>query len=90
MRLVTVHRYSHEIFIGPIPDGMFACHRCDNRGCFNSLHIFAGTPEDNVIDMIKKGRQQDYVNAGIVTLDRHRLNRIRKRVLMARQIGLSP
>jgi hypothetical protein len=27
----TVHRISHKVFNGPIPDGMFVLHSCDNR-----------------------------------------------------------
>lgn len=39
-----------------IPDGLDACHRCDNRGCGNIDHLFLGTPKENIHDMIRKGR----------------------------------
>lgn len=84
MTLDTAHRYSYQVFVGPIPPGLLACHSCDNPGCFNPEHLFAGTYGDNVRDMFDKGRQQDYVNCGFATLDRHRLNRIRRRILAAR------
>ena len=33
-----------------------ACHSCDNPPCCNPSHLFAGSPHDNVLDMIDKGR----------------------------------
>jgi len=51
------HRFAYEKFIGPIPDGMFVCHTCDNRKCVNFHHFFLGTNEDNQADKVKKGRQ---------------------------------
>jgi len=50
------HRISYELTKGPIPIGMFICHTCDNHGCVNPMHLFAGAPKDNTQDMIRKGR----------------------------------
>lgn len=50
------HRLSYAAFNGPIPKGMFICHRCDVRVCVNPDHLFAATPDDNIRDRERKGR----------------------------------
>lgn len=50
------HRISWMISHGPIPDGLFACHSCDNPPCCNPDHIFIGTQKENISDMMAKGR----------------------------------
>lgn len=50
------HRFSWWITNGPIPLGMCALHKCDNRKCCNPSHLFLGTKSENYHDMIVKNR----------------------------------
>ncbi len=53
---ISAHQASWIIHNGPIPKGMFICHHCDNPRCTRPDHLFIGSPQDNVLDMINKGR----------------------------------
>lgn len=54
----TASRVSYEIYVGPIPEGMFVCHKCDTPLCVNPSHLFIGTRQDNIDDMERKGRNK--------------------------------
>ncbi|MCK5615059.1 HNH endonuclease [Candidatus Pacearchaeota archaeon] len=72
---ILAHRLSWIITNGPIPDGMFVLHKCDNPLCVNPDHLFLGTQNDNMQDMIKKGR---YVKPN-VKLTKEMVDGIRKK-----------
>jgi predicted DNA-binding protein (UPF0251 family) len=68
-RKVTLyaHRVSFYLSRGYLPAKALICHKCDNPSCARPDHLFAGTHDDNMADMVRKGRSL----AG----DRHNMRR---------------
>lgn len=55
-RRISTHVAAWELKYGPVPKGKFVLHKCDNRPCINTDHLFLGTAKDNGEDMAKKRR----------------------------------
>lgn len=53
---LRAHRLSYEMFKGGLKSEDLVCHKCDTPACVNSEHLFVGTPKDNMIDKVNKGR----------------------------------
>lgn len=47
VRSTNAHRFSHEHFKGPIPQGLVIDHLCRNRRCVNPAHLEAVTDKEN-------------------------------------------
>ena len=63
---VPAHRFSYELFVGPIPDNLEIDHLCRNRGCVNPEHLEPVTRKDNIL----RGRGLSAQNARRVTCPR--------------------
>lgn len=60
-RFESAHRVSWVLANGQVPPGhgyhgTIIMHRCDNPRCCNPAHLMAGSAQDNVQDMLAKGR----------------------------------
>lgn len=95
-RQVLAHRVSYELHYGPIAPRMFVLHSCDNPSCVNPAHLRQGTPQDNMLDMIAKGRKvvpfgSDHFCA---RLDAEKVREIRTstetNVALAERFGVNP
>ena len=56
-KTISVHRWTYERWVGPIPEGQLVLHRCDCKRCSNPAHLYCGTQTDNMRDMDERGRR---------------------------------
>ena len=72
------HRISWEIHHGSISPNKCVLHRCDNRLCVNPKHLFLGTHEENMKDMVAKWRSIFGVKHPRAKLNEKKVVRIRR------------
>lgn len=75
-----VHRIAYELAYGEISSELNVCHRCDNKLCIESTHLFLGTHGENVADRHIKGRDARGEKHGRVKLTTDNVRTIRNRV----------
>lgn len=63
-RAAYVHRLSWQLHFGQIPKGVYVCHRCDNRLCWNPSHLWLGSNRENRLDSVAKRRHAHGESAG--------------------------
>lgn len=90
-------RVGWRLVFGPIPEGMFVLHKCDNPPCCNPTHWFLGTQQDNMDDMKEKGRGRYGEKAYQAKLNENSVIQIRKLWIegenlsdLGRRFGVAP
>ena len=97
-KYVIVSRFICKFIKKSDPEGLDACHTCDNPKCVNPDHLFLGTRQDNMNDMKNKGRGKCYIgeknNRAKLTENDVRLIRKLKGTLKIKELaeiyGVSP
>jgi len=59
---IRTHRFSWELFNGPIPKGLEVCHHCDNPSCIRPEHLFLATHKENMQDCLRKQRVSSFTH----------------------------
>lgn len=97
-RFVAAHRFAWEQENGSVPEGLEVCHRCDNPPCVRPDHLFLGTTQENINDMVAKGRHRGPIGerAPKAKLTADKVREIRNRYpaepirALAREYSVSP
>ena len=76
---VPSHRYAWEQTRGPIPKDKWLLHTCDNPRCVNPDHLYLGTHQDNVDDMIERGRHGGWKHRRLTTEEKNAMKADYKR-----------
>lgn len=88
------HRVVFEAAVRPLVAGEHVCHRCDNRRCLETAHMFVGSNADNTADKVKKGRQTKGADVPQAKLTDEVVVRVlrdaRSHRAIARDLGVSP
>tara|TARA_R100000655_G_C2846596_1_gene168718 strand:+ start:49 stop:462 length:414 start_codon:yes stop_codon:yes gene_type:complete len=86
------HRAIYAEVNGPVPIGVVVCHKCDNRKCVNTDHLFLGSHNDNMADMVAKNRQAKGSQDGNSKLTEDQVIKIRadkrRALIIAKEYGV--
>jgi len=77
-RWVGAHRAAFAAYYGPIPEGMWVLHHCDNPPCVEIHHLYLGTVADNARDRKQHGRPLGGRDSAAATLTDDDVRQIRK------------
>lgn len=73
-----VHRLSAQDSKGNVPDALHVLHTCDNPSCVYPNHLYFGTHQENMKDMVQRGRGAKGERNGLSKLTKHDVLEIRR------------
>jgi hypothetical protein len=68
-KCLYMNRFIYKQMYGKIPKGKWILHQCDTPQCINPYHLYAGTPQDNMNDKMKRGRDKCLIP--VLKIDRY-------------------
>jgi hypothetical protein len=80
-KLILAHRFSWEMRHGPIEEGKYVLHFCDQPSCVNPDHLWLGTKAENNRDRAIKGRSSRGAHRNTSKLSETQALEIRRRAL---------
>ena len=87
-RNIGAHRWLYQWVHGvELPQNITVNHHCDNPPCVNPQHLYAGTQQDNVADMIRRGRQAQGTQTAAARLSEADVRTIRSSSQTVRQLA---
>jgi hypothetical protein len=85
-RTMQAHRVAYEDRVGPIPEGLCVCHRCNNPRCCNPSHLYLATIAQNTRDAARDGLLQRGESRWNARMTREIVLNVRR----LRETGLGP
>lgn len=87
-RCMPAHRWLYQYVHGvTLPSNITINHKCDHPPCVNPAHLYAGTHQDNMRDMVVRNRQCKGIRSPNAKLTREQVVSIRQSALSQRQLA---
>lgn len=86
-RHVKLHRYFYELAYGTLRKDQVLLHSCDTRNCINIMHLTPGSHQENMADMVAKGRSARGERVGSSKLSKRKVKVIRNSKLTSRELA---
>lgn len=84
---LRANRISWELHYGPIPEGMFVLHKCDNKQCVNPEHLELGTSQKNIQDAYDRGLKRKGEDSPCSKLTKKQVEEIRNSMLTNKSLA---